>query len=74
MYMLDMLILELGRGLYGWIMCSVMVMRLVLDSASLMDGVIIIVDIMKMLELDVLLVSIHVCTCSVKAFSHYHAT
>ena len=65
MYMLDMLILELGQGLYGWIMCSVMVMRLVLDSASLMDGVIIIVDIMKMLELDVLLVSIHVCTCSV---------
>ena len=63
--MLDMLILELGRGLYGWIMCSVVVMRLVLDSAGLMDGVIMTVDIMKMLELDVLLVSIHLCTCSV---------
>ena len=65
MYMLGMLILELDWGLYGWMMCSVVVMRLVLDSASLMDGVIIIVYIMKMLELDVLLVSIHVCTCSV---------
>ena len=62
---LDMLILELDRGLYGWMMCGVVVMRLVLDSASLMDGVIIIAYIMKMLELDVLLVSIHVCTCSV---------